>query len=158
MQTNNFKIIAFVLLLITGCFSSCSEKKDEPSGNVPYKPCPCGNDNKPLVTIRGDIRLFIDSVTKDDVITFSERLIYISNDDYAGIVLNSDNPNLFKLGSVNGGTEFHICNFPDFAKQWHTPGGITVSYKGLVYPNCGKFGCRDLCYNLILTNLEITPQ
>jgi len=130
-----------ILLILAGGLASCKDKEKE--GSVPYRSCPCKNE--PLGTVKGDIRLFIDP---DSTITYShERMVY--SHDRAYLTLKEEQKP-FPHQPIG-----HICNFPDFAKQWKAPEGVVVYYEGIIYPNCEEFGCRVVCYSIILTKLKI---
>ena len=148
---------AAIALILAGSFYSCA-KRAESGGEVPYKSCSCEQNDDPLTIIKGEICLLntLIEYDYDPYIDYrwtrpNECMGFVDNISF--IRLTGDNPNLDKLGSVNGGTVFYICNLPDFAKQWHS--GSMVYYEGIVYPNCEEFGCRDFCYSLILTKLKI---
>jgi len=161
------KITAFMLaalFLTVGCDNSLfprggngnGEKNDLDKYHVPYIPCPC--ENEPITTIQGEILFenqnYPNYVPLEDFDTdrhrYSERLIF--NGIRNVLALTDNNPNMSKLCSLNGKATFNICNFPEFAEQWNS--GITVYFEGIVYPHCEQFGCRGICYSLILTKLK----
>ena len=156
MKTKNI----FLLFLAVFFFFSCgSQAKDDISSksdsgesdttntDVPYKPCPCEFDEKP-VTVQGEARFFIDT-------------FYVENDNYMVWYNNRDidNAYLMMLGtddSYSMPIKVNICNFPDFAKKWHSENGIIVYYEGLKYPWCEHLTlCRGFCGTMILTKLKI---
>jgi len=145
---------AAILLLLAGSFFSCA-KRSESGGEVPYAPCPCENNEKPLATIKGEARLYFDDVFWTPPFD-SERIVFFSetNEYPDHVKLALDDP---RFRNPMGGVVFvDICNFPDFAKEWNSPGGITVYYEGIIYPWCDILGvlCRGTpCYSSILTKL-----
>jgi len=159
-QKGAVSALCVIFIVLAGSFVSCAQKavvdESDEGGEVPYVPCPCENNDGPLATIKGEIRFYNVTNTPDDSNTDyvldwpDERMtIYPA---FTCIGLSSDNSNLEGLGHLNGGTIFHVCNLPDFAQEWYD--GCIVYYEGNVYPYCEKFGCRDLCYSIILTSLK----
>ena len=158
MKSINIIKVSAILLMLAGGGNSCG-KRAESGNEVPYKPCPCENGDEPLVSIKGNTRLFIIPLMEEEGIfqlqTVESMCFY--HDSLSVIRQKSDNPNFPSgLFSLNGGAVFNICNFPDFAKQWHAPEGIVVFYEGTVYPYCAypRSRCANVCYNLVLTKLK----
>jgi hypothetical protein len=148
--------IAVVILCIAlaGSVYNCG-KRAESSGEVPYKPCPCEFDvEKPFMTIKGTAILVIDpapDVAKRIALS-GERVMSVFCDRTSVGLLETDGLPPSQLGS---GAQGHICNFPDFAREWNTSEGIEVYFEGKLYPNCEFFGCRlsGRCYSVMLTKL-----
>ena len=128
-----------------GSFFSCAKRVSN---------CPCDNNNN-LGTIKGEVRLFIDETTMDN-----DVMVYVSYfpdvpdyfADYAYLRIRGDHQQ-FPGITPSMPTILHICNFPDFAKEWDNSEEIIVYYEGTVYPNCEAFLCRTRCYTLVLTEL-----
>ena len=147
------KLAALALCVaLAGSLYSCG-KKAEAGGEAPYKPCPCENYDEPLGTIKGETRLYIDEQPFVPIVMVYKSYEYDQFVDHAFFIL-SDNT-LFPSIPEGMTAVVNICNFPDFAKQWKTSGGIDVYYEGIVYPHCEEFGCRAFCYTLILTKLKL---
>ena len=152
------KSVAFcVCVALAGSLFSCGEKAEE-GGGVPFVACPCDEYDAPLGNVKGVARLFFDEVFWS-VPMDSERIVFRSaTSEHTDIVkLALDDP---RFRTPSGGWVFvDICNFPDFAKEWNVPGGVTVYYEGTLYPWCDILGilCRGTgpCYSMILTKLKI---
>jgi len=154
MKTKILKHTAIALLLAGSVFS-CA-KRGESSGEVPYKPCPCETNDVSLGTIKGEARLFVDeqSSRNTEIIVYHSYVYdYFSDRAYLKLKLNS--LPFFSENLPDWSGVLDICNFPDFAKKWEISGGIDVYYEGIIYPHCEEFGCREFCYNFILTKLKI---
>ena len=125
-------------------------KKKNQTGDVPYKPCPCEFVGEPI-TFQGEARLFIDTCSTEHA---SSCMAWYNDREWNKAHLSyrhDDHPSM--------GISIDICNFPDFAKEWHSEEGIAVNYEGLLYFNewCEQLsvGCRDFCGTLVLTKLMI---
>ena len=150
-KLKNITILATIAMVLTGGFTSCEKKE---GGNVPFKPCPC--ENKPFGTIKGKTRLFFYDDFKG--LAFDERM-EVFRDDYIRLIFYTLDGSPPPKGGFKGPpTEGFICNFPDFAREWRKPEGISVYYEGILYPWCdeGQGGRQDRGFaNLMLTKLII---
>ena len=113
--------------------------------DVPYKPCPCEFDVEPTI-VQGEARFFIDTFDGwNYMVWYNDR-----DKDNAILMLRPDDNSM--------PIKVNICNFPDFAKKWHSENGIIVYYEGIMYPSWCEdltLGCRGSCGTMILTKLKI---
>ena len=128
----------------------CSNEKEpnvvDKGGYVPHKPCPCEFDVEPIA-VQGKARFFIDTYCDDLSINY---MVWYNDRDVnnAYLMLRPDNNSM--------PIKVNICNFPDFAKQWHSEEGVIVYYEGIKYPWCENLTpCRGFCETMILTQLKI---
>ena len=140
-------LVAFCLLVVTA--TSCKDDGNKPEltqtgGDVPYKICPCEFDIEPI-TIQGEARFLIDTFYDwNYIVWYNDRDI-----DEAYLMLRPDDNSM--------PIKADICNFPDFAKNWHSENGIIVYYEGIMYNGwCENLtlGCRGFCSTMILTKLK----
>jgi len=150
------KITAIVLLLSGGLYS-CG-KKAESDGEVPYKPCPCEDFNyEYLMTIKGEARLFFDEGFGPPPFDDCERIAVFSGNDENTLDKHPEYVSMYLDDRrYRMSPRIDFCNFPDFAQEWKTPGGIIVYYEAEVYQDwCGLTGgvCRYICYSAMFTKL-----
>ena len=153
------KVVAVALcVVLAGSFYSCEKRAEANGGEVPFVSCPCENNDEALGIIKGEARLFFDEVFWSAPMDSERIVVWSATSEYPDLAkLALDDPR-FRTPS-GGGVFVDICNFPDFAKEWNVPGGVTVYYEGTLYPWCDILGilCRGMgpCYSMILTKLKI---
>ena len=150
------------MLILVGV-PSCKEKV-ESGGDVPYKPCPCGETSlASLKFSQGEAYLFKDSIPEQIGNQINNEMysapfpivcwiIYYSETDDVRISI----ANLFYPSGGNILSVGPICNFPDFAKEWDIPkNGCKVYLEGQVYEPCNSSGITNVVYiDYVLTRLK----
>ena len=159
METNIFKRVAIVLFL-AGCFYSCTKRAEsDDGGDVPIGFCYSeekGERGSDTIPVRGEAYFFNDSIPdrirtkmlQDDKSSFAAWIVY-EGDNIATL-------HVYRRGSLSG-NYYHICNFPDFAKQWEAPlTGQKIYYEGKAF-YLGGYACATCptWYDLGLTLLKI---
>ena len=156
-------IVAVMVAIVS--LSSCHRIEDPEGGNgtgpdvpnngeVPYKPCPCEEEQPYIGTIefpQGGVYLFKDSIpehirpelyTSDPVCW----IIFYSGDATADMELR----NIFALPGYG-----RICNFPDFAINLIDPeNGCKVYIEGFMYTPCWGGIATHIYFDYVLTNLR----
>ena len=152
-------VLSVCVLLCLFFAIACENKESEAEElisdveDVPYKACPCEFSVEPT-TIQGEAHFSIQSEARFFTDTFwgPNYMVWYNNRDKDNAIL------MLRPGDNSIPIKVNICNFPDFAKKWHSENGITVYYEGIMYPSwCEELtlGCRGFCGTMILTKLKI---
>jgi hypothetical protein len=144
-------------------------------GNVPYQPCPCGED-RPMEKdyLQGIAYLFRDSIPKEmyhqiraensDAPDEIRWIIFNSKTGRTKLIIE-DFPSFidedFDEETRNGRPPDQsdllsctICNLPDYAKEWTiSQNGCKVYIEGIPYANCGGI-TLGFHFEYLLTRLE----
>ena len=157
MKALEMIILFFIIIASVSCNNKDDSGTEPEEGDVPDKSCPCEFYVEPI-TIQGEAQFFI------DVSDYRELYSYLKTRNYMLWRNDRDRDNAYLMLQPDDNSmpiRVDICNFPDFAKEWHSEKGIIVYYEGLMYNRwCENLslGCRGFCETMILTKLKIRKE
>jgi len=160
-QKGAVSVLCVIFIVLAGSFVSCAQKaviESDNGGEVSYWICPFDEHSSYIdsVYVKGEAYLFNDSIPDDmktkiiqdcETSGYAEWIVYEGNNNATLYVTK------FK---GEGGNNYIICNYPDFAKQWEASlTGQKVYYEGISFL-IGGYACAQCptWYHLGLTVLK----